>query len=531
VSPISRAGVAAGVILLLWCGAALVVVFGPSILARVLATPGVVEGTADSAFYLSKLRATVWAAARLGSLYVVAILVLLVATGATSRSVPSPPRAALLAGTLLLYVTSSSVPRYLTGDEPHYLAMAESIATDLDLELSDEYAARPELEAHRHQADVDRGLYSIHNPGLGLLLALPWLVAGPRGAVLAIALIGALVAVALDAWLADHGCPAGDRVAAVVAFSLCLPALSFAGQLFPDAPAALLFTIAIRELTRPMGPGTRVWPVALAFAALPWLHARYLPGVALLLAWAWWMALRRRSRRLATTATGALVATLLAMAGVNLRWFASPWPNAMRGSLEQDLGGRPLEGLLGLLFDQQYGLLMVAPVYALWLAGAILLLRRREEHAPFILGVIATTLVVASCFPMWWGGWSPAGRFLVPLLPVLAFCSVTAWRALSRRPSVRRLVGVLLAVSLGVSFMSAVFPDKQYGVAGERGHSFWVAQVERVTGSNLSGVLPRLVDRDSAWPLVGALFWLLAWLGLTLWLVRASLRDSTTGTT
>jgi hypothetical protein len=78
------------------------------------------------------------------------------------------------------------------------------------------------------------------------------------------------------------------------------------------------------------------------------------------------------------------------------------------------------EGLLGLLLDQEFGLLAYAPVFALALPGLVRLGRelRRETvaAAALALGVALT----AASWHMWRGGWNPPGRFLLPILPVLA---------------------------------------------------------------------------------------------------------------
>jgi len=64
----------------------------------------------------------------------------------------------------------------LTGDEPHYLLMAESLRVDGDLDLANDYAPAPgdqRREPPREQhARLDRfgALRSMHEPGLAVLL-------------------------------------------------------------------------------------------------------------------------------------------------------------------------------------------------------------------------------------------------------------------------------------------------------------------------------------------------------------------------
>ena len=65
----------------------------------------------------------------------------------------------------------------LTGDEPHYLVMAESLRADGDLDLGNNYAPSasplaPEPVAIEQHARLDRRgrLRSVHDPGVAMLL-------------------------------------------------------------------------------------------------------------------------------------------------------------------------------------------------------------------------------------------------------------------------------------------------------------------------------------------------------------------------
>jgi hypothetical protein len=78
------------------------------------------------------------------------------------------------------------------------------------------------------------------------------------------------------------------------------------------------------------------------------------------------------------------------------------------------------EGLTGLLLDQEFGLLVYAPVFALAVPGLRALWRVSRRLTLAALALLAVVLLTAGAWPMWRGGFNPPARFLLPLVPVLA---------------------------------------------------------------------------------------------------------------
>ncbi len=78
------------------------------------------------------------------------------------------------------------------------------------------------------------------------------------------------------------------------------------------------------------------------------------------------------------------------------------------------------EGLPGLLLDQEFGLLVYAPAFALALPGFIQYWRKDRREFLLVLTLVGAVVLTAGTWPMWRGGWNPPARFLVPLVPVLA---------------------------------------------------------------------------------------------------------------
>jgi hypothetical protein len=95
----------------------------------------------------------------------------------------------------------------VSGDEPHYLVMAQSLWRDHDLELRDEYDGEEwsefvpgPLRPHWGAPRADGRPYPAHSPGLPLLLAPTYALGGRPGSVVLMALIAAAAAAVCRDW-------------------------------------------------------------------------------------------------------------------------------------------------------------------------------------------------------------------------------------------------------------------------------------------------------------------------------------------
>jgi hypothetical protein len=332
---------------------------------------------------------------------------------------------------------------HTTADEPQYLLTALSLGEDLDLDISDELRDRRfepfhEISLNPQTRPLEGGAeYSPHDPLLPVLLALPMRLGGWVAAKVALAaLAGCLAATML--WVAVRrfavALPVG--VAVVGAFSLTPPLTTYGTQVYPELPAALVFTLAVAALTAP-GAARRWSPQLLwlgALVALPWLSVKYvgvtaaigLLGVALLVR-------ERQVRRLAVL--------LACVAGAGVVYLAlhqliyGGWTVYAAGDHFVDgeagvIGFQPnylgrARRLTGLLVDNTYGIAMWAPVYFFAAAALGALVRRRPPGwlvlvLPLAAGWFTATFVAVTMHGWWW-----PGRQLVIVLPALVLA--TAW--------------------------------------------------------------------------------------------------------
>jgi hypothetical protein len=342
-----------------------------------------------------------------------------------------------------------------SGDEPHYLVMAQSLWRDHDLDLRDEYESEEwreytpgPIRPHWGSPRADGRPFPAHSAGLPLLLAPAYAAGGRAGAVVLMAFVAAAAALVCRQLALAL---AGDAEAAGWAWLAAAgPPLFFYSFLFyTEAPSALFAGVALLLLLRGRGAGAAALAAASA-SALPWLHLKMVPAAAALGIVA---LVRLRGRALA-----AFAAVSLAAAAGFAAYYASVFgvgsPLAIYGGLPDDARVYTWRAPAGLLLDRSFGLLPIAPVFLLALAGLPAAVRRRGAwpHALLALAVLVPSL----SWRMWWGGQCPPARFLVPALPFLA-AALAARRAEGRDGLVRWLPG-LLAVGYAFAALAVVEP-------------------------------------------------------------------------
>jgi hypothetical protein len=330
------------------------------------------------------------------------------------------------------------------GDEPHYLMIAQSLLVDGDLLIENNHQNkeyRPFFGSLLRPDFMVRGqdnqIYSIHAPGLSVLLLPAYAVGGFPASLVVICLIGGLLALAIFD-LADA--VAGRHAALFTWVAMCftVPIVPAAWLIYPDTIGALIVAWAALWVWKPADPrvSTSLWR-GVALATLPWYHTKF---VVFLVIFGGALAFRLRGRVRPLVAMSVPIA--ISLAGWLWYFYAiygivSPY--APYGDYMLQLHPRNIpRSLLGLLFDQKFGMLVYSPVYLAAIGGTWMMLRRAQLR---YLGLVllATTAAFfwgSARMYMWWGGSSAPARFLVPLMPCLAPISGSPGRVRSS-PSAR----------------------------------------------------------------------------------------------
>ena len=353
-----------------------------------------------------------------------------------------------------------------SGDEPHYLLAAHSLAVDGDLDLANNYSQRDyqafygDYFLNPHvllRADGQQVL--THNLGLSLLIAPAYAAGGLTGVLYFQAVVGALLAA--NVYLLGLALSRSSVAAAVgwAAIAFTPPIIWYVFLVYPELIGALVVVVAVRLLlARPDGPGLAAGSIlafGLGVGLLPWLSTRFLPIYGLLLAWAAWKWWRARPGQRPPW----LLAGLLGAAGLLAYMLFSFWLYGSASPAASYAGPIPLaversfallrlaRGLVGWLLDNQRGVLISAPIYVAALWGAFILLRQRPLAGLGLLVPLAVTLLPVAVVGGFWTGWEYSARFLVIALPLLGAGLAYLW-ATGRRVLVAPLILLLLVPSL-----------------------------------------------------------------------------------
>jgi hypothetical protein len=380
---------------------------------------------------------------------------------------PRSRTVALFSACAIVYgIVSFQSWKTTTGDEPHYLILAHSIAFDWDTDLSNNYEPAiirqlygfsETIDPHARALPGTTEMRSVHVVGLPTLLApVLRLGGGIATARLAMVAISALAAVQLWLLLEESvGGPLLPRLVGWAAAALCVPTLIQSAQVFPDVVAPLVLIVGLRLLRD--GSTTALIGVALIAALLWWLQFRYAPLVALLVTG---MVARAGSVRRAAIPVCIVAAAELLQMALYWRWFGDVSPIASQhlffGRVDP-LALIRVDALAKPFFSPSLGLFPFAPVMILGAVGAGVAAARFGAWGWCVLAAACAYVAVLITGSQ---AWSLPARYAMVVVPLLAVAvSVTIQRFGRIRPIALVLLGLSLAVGvLAARDLSVLYP-------------------------------------------------------------------------
>ena len=368
-----------------------------------------------------------------------------------------------------------------TGDEPHYLLAAHSLVADGDFDLSNNYAQLDYLAFYASkditpQVRLNAAGEQIlsHSPGLPVLIAPAYALAGRFGVLLFQALLGGLLAVYTFKLAYFVGQDTSSAALGTLFVTLSPPLLLYHYLVYPELIAALLVTVVVYyTLARRSAASYTGVLVTLSLGLLPWLNRRFVPMVvvlALLVVWNWrkekltserngaktqrpinnlaplppgvfalnsfWLRLiRYKNLNFTLMSVIVLMVTLISIIFIGV--YNSQFSVPERVDFVAPVGAgavwsRLVRGSAGWLIDQQRGLFIYAPITITVLWGLPVLLndslkQRNKNWLILIPSVLSLAVVVAA--GGFWIAWEVGPRYLVAALPTLAPLMALAWRA------------------------------------------------------------------------------------------------------
>lgn len=404
------------------------------------------------------------------------------------------------------------------GDEPHYLLLTHSLLVDRDFIMENDYrlghyksfypADLPPSDHHtlvnRRQEEVP-----VHDVGVSILMVPGYALGGRLGAMIELNLVGALAALGIFVLAVQIGGTVRGAIAAWALYAFTSPLVVFSSQLFPEIAGAAFSVWAMIGFTKIVKDDR--WSllvlVGCLLGLLPWFSIRYWTIVAplfLLIAFYvlahirkdGWIVVSKRLLMLLMPLSLSL--TLFAL--FDKRYYDTMVPNAayvLLGSDPERLSSWVFnqKGILGLLLDRAYGLLITTPVYIIALAGAVASWRRRSTKERWVNITIVVVSALCTFLPgtnFWWsGGWSPPSRYLVST--VVLWAPLAALVVLNSKTKI--LVLVLSAWSFFVAAAYTAFPLTRYGLLVTTGALSLF--INKYTGVNYEVVFPSLIRAEA----------------------------------
>ncbi len=437
-----------------------------------------------------------------GTIYVVFLLLrLILGIAWASWNLPQSqlqPNASLYVFLIAFLVFGGCVPWIWlagppSGDEPAYLLLAHSLAFDHDFDVGDNYRHKDYIEQfpppspggmrgypydkmqrdgiaylphEPHVVASYRGqLLLWHDVGLPLLIAPAYSVAKREGALFLMALLGALGAVAIFQIAIMLGATNLQALLTAAIFCFTSPFYLYVQTVIVEAPGAVAgLWIALQFFRYRKQPRDGYLLLAgTLIATMPWLIIRFwaLAGPLFLVLNAWvlsreWGKWRTVIAKMSLLGLPSLI-SLAAFAVLDKQLFNTYLPNAgnlIWGRILPQFWNHPVLGFLGLIFDQSFGLIPTAPMFAAVIAGMIVLYRRdRWGFATLLLPALGyVPFVIRSRF--WMGGWAPPARLMV----VAAMIMVPS----ASLVLIRRTRWIVIALTAWSGLLSVVYTVNPY---------------------------------------------------------------------
>jgi hypothetical protein len=367
-----------------------------------------------------------------------------VSLGARWTRLPGRTRVGLIL-VLLVFCVYTVVffaePRYkgipsTQGDEPHYLIITQSILKDADVYLTNNYEARQYLPYFQqdimmwHVAHGKSGRFVSTHPYFLSILVLPgfWLF-GYEGA--AMTMIVLMSFAALFCFLITDRFVTRSVAAGVTLFLFfTYPLLFYSRLIYPETAGIFLVALGLWSAWRLKESQKRLYAGILGMCAggVLLFHPKFIAITISLLILFFIVRPNKDGKTLAwllVPAAGCIL-LLLVLTNIAFGWKIVQGLTASGGSKFQGgyWGHNSVWGIGGLYIDRVWGLLIFAPVYALFGYGLVCQKTPLEWDRWWIFFPICIGLhtLVLGVFQSWNGGAAPVQRYLVPLIPLFLVC-------------------------------------------------------------------------------------------------------------
>ncbi|TGL77213.1 hypothetical protein EHQ83_06290 [Leptospira yasudae] len=374
-------------------------------------------------------------------------------------------------GTVLSWEKKKKLP--ITGDEPHYLMISESLAVDGDLDLKNNYEQDAvskkiigpvDMENHTvivQKNDANKQFYSIHSIGTSVLSVIGYKVSGILGAKIMLALFTGILPFLFYPMGRILQLSPFQSAAVSILYSVSLPFPMAAGQIFPDLPSGILLASAIPFLLLFETNHSFKNRYILLFAystvigASLWIHLKNLPVAILILTWPLLSKKEWNLKSKTIFLTPALVSSI-SLVLYNILFFGSyvgPYARAGRNfhkTFDPDVS-HWITVFSGLWMDRNQGLFFQNPL--IWIPGLFGCFFLMKDQTLRKIGILLTLVIILQLginagHPCSYGCLSLPGRFQWSSAPLFFLPFLAGWKIFN---------GAYRKISWGILFICVAY--------------------------------------------------------------------------
>ncbi len=337
----------------------------------------------------------------------------------------------ILFNAFAIFIWQNVYKTSITGDEPHYIVMADSISTYHTFEQTQAYSnefkerkifppgfSSTEPIPNRNYAHAiagSNGLYNVHNIGLPLIIAPVYKFFGITGVKIFMIFLSSLSILLLWKFLSLFTTNIFEKAIIIFSAFFAFPFLIAANQIYSDLQSGIISLLSIvwviyRNNFHAKQRLKYDFLILMIIAYQPWLQIKFfapalLSTIAIILSSFY----NEKSIKKGMLLLLPLIMSISLLMLYNHYAFSNPFGPYSSGSMEISLTSFMV--LLGLHLDQFQGIFLQNPIMFIGLLFLIPFIQWNWKVGVLTLFLYLSFIVPNAMHPNWYGGSSYAGRF------------------------------------------------------------------------------------------------------------------------
>lgn len=316
----------------------------------------------------------------------------------------------------------------VTGDEVHYLIMTKGVIDHHTFEQTKAYQdefksknifksglASPDAVPDRsntHTIQGPHGLYNVHNVGLPILILLPFFVGGIFGVKLFLILINSLIVCITWNITKVYTNEFSKQFLITGLLAVSIATIPSASQIFPDLLSGVMVLSGLLWIINLNSNNYKnLDPLFIATVSLlPWMQIKYTIVFFIIICAAFTelFFIDRDWKRISQIILVSSMSIILLLS-YNAYAFGKITGPYQNNALQ--VSATSFMVLLGLLIDQNQGILFQNPILWFGISGIGAMFRKNINLAMLIMACFISLILPNSMHPNWYGGYSFSGRF------------------------------------------------------------------------------------------------------------------------